>query len=169
VKDLNIVDNCIRFEKNKMTIHANDATGATVVSHRGSGCTEGQFKDMFNNTSIVHLLLQLLTCKNIVTDCVPGDTKKRNLKRLHRGKSPRYEYKVLNVIVPRSVKLRSEGKSTVALNTMPLHIMEGHFKNYTSERPLFGKCVGKYWWQQQTRGNKNNGVIEKEYNIEIRT
>lgn len=45
------------------------------------------------------------------------------------------------------------------------HICRGHFAEYTAERPLFGKLIGKYWIPQHARGNRKVGVIEKDYAI----
>lgn len=43
------------------------------------------------------------------------------------------------------------------------HICRGHFKNFTAERPLLGRHVGMYWWEQQFRGNKEKGEVIKDY------
>lgn len=33
----------------------------------------------------------------------------------------------------------------------------------TSERPLFGKYTGTYWWPWQVRGNADNGAVISKY------
>lgn len=45
------------------------------------------------------------------------------------------------------------------------HLCRGHFAEYTAERPLFGKLIGKFWVPQHQRGSKSVGVIEKGYAI----
>ena len=30
--------------------------------------------------------------------------------------------------------------------------MKGHFKEYTKERPLFGKIAGLFWWETHLAG-----------------
>ena len=46
------------------------------------------------------------------------------------------------------------------------HIARGHWKNYTEDKPLFGKLVGTYWWESQFRGSKKKGVVIKDYELE---
>jgi len=46
-----------------------------------------------------------------------------------------------------------------------IHLCRGHFKEYTKEKPLFGKYTGTYWWQPTMRGNKKKGVIHKDYEV----
>ena len=38
-------------------------------------------------------------------------------------------------------------------------------KTYTKENPLFGRIVGRIWWQPHIRGNKDQGLILKDYDV----
>ncbi len=33
--------------------------------------------------------------------------------------------------------------------------------------PLFGKHVGRFWWQPMVRGDKKRGVLNKDYDVVI--
>lgn len=46
-----------------------------------------------------------------------------------------------------------------------LHIVRGHFKTYTPERPLFGRLTGTYWWDSAVRGDASHGVVVKDYEV----
>lgn len=40
---------------------------------------------------------------------------------------------------------------------LPLHLVAGHLKRYTAEKPLFGRWVGHWWWWPHMRGDVDNG------------
>jgi hypothetical protein len=42
---------------------------------------------------------------------------------------------------------------------IPLHLCRGHFKTFTTERPLLGRHTGTYWWEPHLRGSADNGVV----------
>lgn len=46
-----------------------------------------------------------------------------------------------------------------------LHLCRGHFKIFTKEKPLLGRHTGMYWWDMHTRGNGDNGVVKKDYQL----
>lgn len=48
---------------------------------------------------------------------------------------------------------------------VPLHVVRGHFKHYSTDRPLFGKFSGWWWWGPQARGKERFGVVDKDYRI----
>jgi hypothetical protein len=47
-----------------------------------------------------------------------------------------------------------------------VHLCRGHFKTYTDDNPLFGKHVGKYYWQPSIRGKNKKGIVAKDYSLE---
>lgn len=47
-----------------------------------------------------------------------------------------------------------------------LHLVRGHFKTFTPERPLLGKHVGTYWWSPNVRGKEEHGVVVKDYKVD---
>lgn len=107
---------------------------------------------------------RLLNCRNIISEVVTPSVL-INKMREKKNKLPVYEYRVLKVILPKHLGKSTGRPNTVPLNSLPLHTCEGHFKTYTKERPLFGKHAGEFWWPDQVRGDKKNGIIEKEYNV----
>lgn len=46
-----------------------------------------------------------------------------------------------------------------------LHIVRGHFADYTQGKGLFGRIKGRFWFDWHMRGNPERGVIEKDYEI----
>lgn len=46
-----------------------------------------------------------------------------------------------------------------------LHQVRGHFKTFTEAAPLMGKHTGTYWWGWQLRGDRRNGSIISDYQI----
>lgn len=121
---------------------------------------------VYEDSSEMHFLniaLILFECKNISFQSVlPNE--KLNKSRIKKKKTPMFEYKVLNVVLPK----RSPSESIETGMGLPqrVHLCRGHFKEYTKDKPLFGRLVGRYWWQPTVRG-KGEGVIEKEYHVKV--
>lgn len=46
-----------------------------------------------------------------------------------------------------------------------LHIVRGHFADYSRGAGLFGKYKGRYWVSAHLRGNPEIGVTEKDYTV----
>lgn len=112
---------------------------------------------------ILSKFINFLSCKNIrIVDNKPPD--KLNKKRLKRKKQPLVSYKTLE-ISPISKSNREHERRNLWNNR--IHLCRGHFKEYTPEKPLFGKFTGRYWWQPSVRGRNTDGVVMKDY--EVRT
>lgn len=108
----------------------------------------------------VLLAISFLHCKNTVIEdvCPPPKLAKRTMQR--HG-VPLNTYKVLN-IQPVAAVLAAAGKGESLVKR--LHICRGHFKDYR-QRGVFGKAKGLFWWGQHVRGNKDLGMVTKEYAV----
>ena len=105
--------------------------------------------------------LKLLSCKNIE----PIDNEppaKLNKSRVKKGKQPLCTYKTL-VIKPTSK--RQQSLEAQGLWENRIHLCRGHFKEFSIEKPLFGKYSGRYWWQPAVRGRNREGVVMKDYDV----
>lgn len=111
---------------------------------------------------LLNSFLLVLHCQNVVTETVSTNKKPHKKKFKNKG----ITYKVLKFKLPKSGKKYLSDKSENNLTTMPLTMCAGHYKTYTEDAPLFGKIVGRWWWNNHMRGNKANGIIEKEYYAE---
>lgn len=109
----------------------------------------------------IFFTLGLLHCKNIIE--VEKGGKNPNVKnRRHRSKGTKHY--VLNVIPSRNIK-RTEYEQSAKGTQQRLHFRRGHFKEYTTEKPLFGKYVGIFWWEAHAAGSVDVGEIKKDYRI----
>lgn len=116
---------------------------------------------------LLNATLMLLNTKNIITQ----DNKppvKLNKKRIQKGKQPLFAYYTLKLQLS-GIGKKNAGSSTPEGNTTRLHLCRGHFKTYTEDKPLLGSRIGRYWWQPQARGNKDNGVVMKDYEVNTAT
>lgn len=111
----------------------------------------------------IECLFLFLNCKNISTE-KKYPPKSLNKKRIKQGKQPLFTYHTL-VVNPMSEKKRNDGTHEPTGIKQRLHFCRGHFKEYTAEAPLFGKLTGLYWWQPMVRGNKELGIIHKDYEV----
>lgn len=103
----------------------------------------------------------LLHCKNIVTEQRGGVNP--NIKnRRHRSKGTRHH--VLKVVPAREIK-RTRYDQPGTGSPQSLHFRRGHFKEYTADKPLFGKHTGVFWWEAHAAGNAEIGKVTKDYQI----
>lgn len=108
----------------------------------------------------------LMNCKNVelVDNAPPPKLSKKHEKR--HGE-PLVVYKTIKVS---SATLKHYTDNLEALPKMgdanfPLHIMRGHFKDYRDGKGLFGRYKGVYWWDNHVRGDADNGIVIKDYEV----
>lgn len=113
--------------------------------------------------SLLDSFLTLLNCKNIsIQKNYPP--KNLNKKRVNKGKQPLFTYHTLVIDnVGEKNRLNTEHKPTGIKQR--IHFCRGHFKEYTESNKLFGKHTGLYWWQPIVRGNKELGLVHKDYEV----
>jgi hypothetical protein len=115
-------------------------------------------------------VLDVINCKNVSLSPVDqiksnASSKKtpRAKRRAKEGKSALFRYYVLMLDLNKGRALA--GKTGAGLGSVPVHLCRGHFKEYTAEKPLFGRVTGRFWWQPRARGKPENGVVMKDYAI----
>ena len=137
-----------------------------IIAHEQTKRTLAEMQNLVQN--ITHnvrrlfVFLRLVSCKNIVAEKINAPDA-LNKKRIRNGKAPIFDYHVLNVVVPG--KKRGYSPETEPLSHNRVHLCRGHFKEYTSEHPLFGHLTGLYWWQPHVRGQNKSGIVVKDYNV----
>lgn len=118
--------------------------------------------------------LEFLNCKNVSLLAHDNDPKqvRRAVKR-HGGNPDHYRYHTL-VYRPRGAHKDSP---PVEIGIMPRHMCRGHFQHYglalehghpdgKDRGLLFGKHAGKFYFPPHLRGDKKNGVVEKDYSLQ---
>ncbi|MCK9370093.1 hypothetical protein M0R04_09335 [Candidatus Dojkabacteria bacterium] len=92
-------------------------------------------------------------------------SEKLNKKRIRKNKIPHSEYRVLTI---KAFNKKTNTENIIQLDKLDaenrLHMCRGHWKLY-KEKPLFGKITGLYWWNPTVRGNKDLGIIDKDYEV----
>ena len=88
-------------------------------------------------------MFALMNCKNVVRVTVCPDVKLQR-SRKKAGKIPLYNFSALQV---KPMGGNGAGSSRA------IHWVRGHFKEYTPERPLFGKIAGLFWWEPHLAGS----------------
>jgi hypothetical protein len=107
--------------------------------------------------SEVHFLLStlaLLNAQNAVeVEPVSKDT--HNAKRSRKGQFPLSSHKVIHI----HPRLQALASSTTGSDRHPLraHMVRGHFKHRKS---------GLYWWSPFMRGDRNLGLVTKDYQLD---
>lgn len=113
----------------------------------------------------VYLTLGWMNCRNVATADVSPNARIA-AKRQRRGQPRGLDYK--RIILDEGTRRALTGNRDAERHGKRLHIVRGHIKHYTAERPLFGKLTGNYWWHQQMRGDATLGRINHEYHVTSR-
>ena len=106
----------------------------------------------------IFFALSLLHCRNVITEDQPPTPAKVAKKRRERGIRD-VQFKIL-VVKPLLRQLRSEGKGEGPQQAR--HFVRAHFRGYTTDAPLFGKHVGRYFWGMHAAGRTQQGVVVKD-------
>lgn len=145
----------------RMMINQDDSIEETLA-YDPEAISKGLMQGLSENLSIAYLALGWMNCRNVeLVDVQPSAWRLR--KRRQKGNFLGMEYKkiILDGRSRRSLTSNQEAEK----RHQRLHVVRGHFKTYTAEKPLMGKLVGQYWWHQQTRGDADLGVIHHEYEV----
>lgn len=109
--------------------------------------------------------LMMLGCKNVSLAPKDNDPKQvRIATKRHGTNALGYRYHVLVVRPPGA---RSDAPAQ-EIGMMPRHVCRGHFAEYGPEFNkglLFGKYAGRFYVPPHLKGDKKNGVVEKDYAI----
>lgn len=105
----------------------------------------------------------LLGCKNVTTEEHHPNPKIARAHQKRRGHGLTI-FKTLK-IAPTGGSSESGPGVSIGDGQTAMHLVRGHFKTFTPERPLFGSRVGTYWWSPMVRGNQDAGVVVKDYEI----
>ena len=108
--------------------------------------------------------ISVINCNNVeLIDIHPN--KKRQKSRRKKNKLPLVSHKTLRIKGKKSYA-SGNGQPSDQDTTNRVHLCRGHFKTFTDDNPLFGKYIGRYWWQPQVRGSKSQGLVNKDYQVE---
>ncbi|WP_321392223.1 hypothetical protein [uncultured Desulfuromusa sp.] len=118
-------------------------------------------KEGASQLSLLNFCLMLINCLNITTEENPPP-EKLNKKRKKNKKQEMFSYKTLRLVLPQKEKICDSIGSDSNFDNR-LHLCRGHFKTYSENNPLFGKYSGRYYWHPQIRGNKEKGLVTKDY------
>jgi len=66
---------------------------------------------------------------------------------------------------PMTKALKTEGGIEKSGPRKALHLVRGHFKSFSADKPLFGRVVGTFWWESSIRGSLAKGRVEKDYEV----
>lgn len=154
-------------EMGDISLVKNPKKATLLVKHATLAAEEQKFslqwhQIMKNGVFVISMALKFLRCRNASTQYI-YTTKQEKFNKIPKERRELFRYKVLKVMVPKNRKVYVYSNTQPKMSVMPVHLTLGHEKEYTEERPLFGKWVGKWWWQDFLRGDPKNGFITKGY------
>ena len=91
-----------------------------------------------------------------------------------RGDPPLTKYHILEILPAGSTNAKLARPLGEVMREMPLHAVRRHKRVYTKEAPLFGRFgdpryYGTFWIAPHTRGDREKGVVQKDYIETART
>jgi hypothetical protein len=108
------------------------------------------------------MVVSMVNCSNVgMADEIP-DYPRPARRRLARKDKPLLTFKRLHIKPHKShpsTGVTGDGGKTA------IHLVRGHFKTFTPERPLLGKHTGTFWWQPMVRGTDQRFVV-KDYEVD---
>lgn len=109
---------------------------------------------------ILYQFLSFLSCKNIEIEEIEPSPKLQR-RRAKKKKKPFVTYHILKLKT--LTKKYSANGDDGGVWSNRIHLCRGHMREYTDDRPLFGKLVGRYWIPPHARGNRKMGIVQKDY------
>jgi hypothetical protein len=137
-------------------------TGSTVCYPGEEPHSHGE-DEAATQPAYVLFSLGLLSCKNV-------EKVEAKLPRHIRRHPPQSELQTLGhshyvLDIPGAKQFRDALESAGEAGRKRLHIVRGHFADYTNGGGLFGKLHGRYYISPHVRGNAERGTITKDYNV----
>lgn len=129
------------------------------------------FPEFLNNFEAFNLIqiaeiaitaIGLMNCKNVRLENGIDRGRMRKTSSGRKNREPSVKFKTIQID---GVHRDPFDHVPVGPAFNPLHYVRGHFKTFTSERPMFGKLVGTYWWGWQVRGDSANGINVNDYEL----
>jgi hypothetical protein len=96
-------------------------------------------------------------------------TPTRQMRRMHQRKHKRElsDYYVLSVQpVQHITDMDDVARPVKPAGRRRAHVVRGHFRYYSPERPLFGRYSGMIWIPDHERGKPELGAIRKDYMVD---
>lgn len=158
----------VRAQSNDPRVHQNIRGAFLPAFLDGKENALSGFKDMVSGDIQLGyyptlLALSFLHCKNVVVQTEEPNPQLSRIFQKKHGR-PLVKFHVLN-IEPMKTILKNEGQVEEVGLKRALHIVRGHFADYT-EKGLFGKHRGIYWFDQHARGSIEQGVVLKDYSVD---
>jgi len=118
------------------------------------------------------LSIVFIHCKNVILeDTVPDKKKHLTNAQKRRGeeKTSIEKHKVL-VLEPMKKIIKKTSEESGVGTKKAYHICKGHFVTYSKEKPLFGRpdLYGKFFVPMHARGSLNQGIVTKDYQINVK-
>jgi hypothetical protein len=109
----------------------------------------------------MYMAISLMHCNGVkqIKHDIPDKVQR---KRERNGRPALSRYYTLEVDVFKE-EVSSEGGVRSGGLKRVIHRRRGYFKNYTVDRPLFGKHVGRWFWGDRLVGTPALGEVKKDY------
>jgi len=121
----------------------------------------------YTELTVILDVLSLLACKNVSLSPRPMEISPREVRHARKKGDP--DYFRYHILVVRPPGARADDHSQEQeIGIMPRHVCRGHFAEYGPEFGkglLFGRYAGRFFIPPHLKGRKENGVVEKDYEI----
>lgn len=129
-----------------------------------SELTSNKMRSCVSFLPFVLKALSVLHQRTVVEHVIHTRQQRRQHQRRH--KAPLADYYLLTVKPSQQLESMADVAQPVAPVSRREHIVRGHFRYYTPERPLFGRFSGMVWIAEHHRGDPDAGSIRKDYLVD---
>lgn len=136
----------------------------TAVFDR-SELTSNKMRSYVSFLPFVLKALSVLHQRTVVEHVTHTRQQRRQHQRRHKAELA--DYYLLTVKPSPQLESMADVAQPVAPTSRREHIVRGHFRYYTEERPLFGRYSGMVWIAEHHRGDPDAGSIQKDYLVDV--
>lgn len=111
----------------------------------------------------IGMLFSMCSCKNVVVDRTTRVEGSRRARKEFGASGGGVVWSRIVIEQPTARGARIDGAG--ATRTYRAHFVRGHFAEYTEDRPLFGRYVGRFWVPLHRRGDEKAGRVLQEYAV----
>ena len=140
-----------------------DLDAVSTAVHDRSPLTADKMRSYVSFLPFILKALSVLHQRTVVKQV----THSRQVRRQHERKygRPLANYYWLTVQPSPAAQSMSDVAKPIVAQSKREHIVRGHFRYYSPERPLFGRYSGMVWIPEHRRGEPDEESIHKDYMI----
>lgn len=143
----------------------NESDWATFASAPAPAIKQSAQEMAVHAIKIAMAAFGFMACRNVRTETHELPAKLVRATRRRRGVEPVARWVTIRLPRPASAGRQAGSAAAGEHDPLALHVVRGHFKTFTPERPLLGRAVGTFFWPTHVRGSAEAGERHHVYEV----